>query len=107
DLYSLLGVPLRVTLGYPSAPTPDAHADPELRVAGGRWRDGFTPQTQGDWAAHFAALAGAKPDVQAPHRANFRAAAPHPFPRCGRVGEAGNGGPALAALRELREKHLR
>jgi Glycosyl hydrolase family 10 len=107
DLYSLLGVPLRVTLGYPSAQTPDAHADPELRVAGGRWRDGFTPQTQADWAAHFAALAVAKPYVQAVHWANFTDVEPHQFPHCGLIGEAGNGGPALDALRELRAKHLR
>src|SRR5262249_31401109 len=32
DLYSLLGVPLRVTLGYPSGSGVDADADPEMRV---------------------------------------------------------------------------
>jgi len=35
DLYALLGVPLRVTLGYPSDERPDPDADPELRVEGG------------------------------------------------------------------------
>ncbi|HJT76983.1 MAG TPA: endo-1,4-beta-xylanase, partial [Gemmataceae bacterium] len=35
SLYSLLGVPLRVTLGYPSAEGTDAQADPEQRVEAG------------------------------------------------------------------------
>jgi len=34
DLYALLGVPLRVTLGLPSSSVPDPHADPELRGGG-------------------------------------------------------------------------
>ena len=33
DLYALLGVPLRVTLGYPSADGSDPDADPELAVS--------------------------------------------------------------------------
>src|SRR5437588_5381656 len=65
DLYSLLGVPLRITLGYPSATEADDNADPELRVDGGRWRSGFTPEVQADWASSFAALALAKPYTQA------------------------------------------
>src|SRR5262249_57667570 len=65
DRYALLGVPLRLTLGYPASAGPDASADPEMRVEGGRWRDGFSPQTQADWAAAFGALALCKPFVQA------------------------------------------
>src|SRR5260370_15806929 len=46
DLYSLLGVPLRITLGFPSSSLPDANADPELRLDAGRWRGPFAPATQ-------------------------------------------------------------
>src|SRR5262249_30059767 len=56
DLYAILGVPLRITLGYPSAAPADAKADPEMRVAAGHWRDGTRPEAQADWAAAFASL---------------------------------------------------
>jgi hypothetical protein len=107
DLYALLGVPLRVTLGYPSAESPDPDADPELRVAGGRWHGGFDPATQADWAASFGALALCKPFVQGVQWAHLSDAGPHPFPHCGLADAANRPKPALAKLRELREKHLR
>src|SRR5262249_30144456 len=43
DLYALLGVPLQVTLGYPSTGQSDPDADPELSVGAGSWGGGFTP----------------------------------------------------------------
>jgi hypothetical protein len=106
DLYALLGVPLRVTLGYPSAEQSDPEADPEMRVDAGRWGDGFTPQTQGDWAAAFTALALCKPPVQAVQWVHFSDDDPHQFPHAG-LFAAGQPKPALARLRELREAHLR
>ena len=53
DMFALLGLPLRVTLGYPSSPRPDPLADPEMRIDAGRWREGFTPPMQGEWAAQL------------------------------------------------------
>ena len=38
DLYALLGVPLRITLGYPSSAGPDPDADPDYRIDAGQWR---------------------------------------------------------------------
>jgi hypothetical protein len=107
DLYALLGVPLRVTLGYPSAEGPDAQADPELSIAAGRWRSGFSPAVQADWAASLAALALCKPYVRGVQWVHLADAEPHQFPHCGLVDAAGNVKPALLRLRELREKHLR
>ena len=107
DLYSLLGVPLSVTLGYPSAEGPDPQADPELIVGAGRWRDGVSPASQADWAAAFAALALAKPYVQAVHWAHWSDAEPHQFPHCGLVDADGRVKPAAQALQDLRSKHLR
>jgi hypothetical protein len=107
DLYSLLGVPLRVTLGYPSDTSVDHTADPELRVAGGRWRDGFTPAMQAQWVAAYAALAVAKPYMQAVHWVQWSDAEPHPIPHCGLVDASGNIRPALQPLKQVREQHLR
>jgi hypothetical protein len=107
DLYALLGVPLRVTLGYPSDDGTDDDADPELRVAGGRWRDGFTPAVQADWAEWFPALALCKPFVQGVQWCHWSDAGPHQFPHCGLLDKQGRPKPALAQLRTLRAKHVR
>lgn len=106
DLYALLGVPLQVTLGYPSGRQSDPDADPELPLDAGAWREGFTPAVQGEWAARFAELALCKPYVQAVQWAHVSDREPHQFPCCGLIDHQGQPTPALAALRALREAHL-
>jgi Glycosyl hydrolase family 10 len=107
DLYALLGVPLRVTLGYPSGNRPDTQADPEAMVGLGRWRSGFTPAVQADWAALFAELSVCKPYVQGVQWTHFSDAQPHQFPHCGLLDAQGDPKPALARLAALRAAHLR
>jgi hypothetical protein len=106
DLYALLGVALHVTLGYPSSAAADPEADPEMRVDAGRWRAGYTPEVQADWATDFGTLALAKHHVQAVCWAHFSDAAPHQFPHCGLVDAQGRLKPALERLRQLQEAHL-
>jgi hypothetical protein len=107
DLYTLLQVPLRVTLGYPSSAAADPEADPELTIASGHWGEGFTPEVQGRWAAAFAALALSKTRVRSVQWAHFLDAEPHQFRHAGLVDAHGKVKPALHALRGLREKYLR
>lgn len=107
DLYALLGVPLRVTLGYPSSAQTDAEADPDLQVEGGHWSSGFTPAVQASWAAEVAALVLCKPFVQGVQWVHFRDAEMHQFPHCGVVDSREQVKPALQKLRELREIHLK
>jgi len=107
DLYALLGVHLRVTLGYPSSGQTDADADPELRVGGGHWGEGFTPEVQAAWAADVTALALCKPYVQGVQWVHLRDAEAHQFPQCGAFDAKDAAKPALQKLRELRETHLK
>jgi hypothetical protein len=107
DLYALLGVPLTVTLGYPSAAGTDLLADPDLRVDAGRWRNAVDPASQADWATAFAGLALAKSHVQAVHWAHWSDVDPHAFPHCGLVDPAGTVLPAVQGFQDLRQKHLR
>jgi len=107
DLYALLGVPLYVTLGYPSSANGDADADPDLRVEGGRWGNGFTAEMQAAWAAQAAPLVLCKPYVQGVQWTHFRDAEPHQFPHCGLADRRDNLKPALQKIRELRETHLK
>jgi hypothetical protein len=106
DLYALLGVPLRVTLGYPSSSATDLKADPELRLAAGRWHRGFSPETQEEWAEAFTALALCKPYVQAVHWTHLTDGEFHQFPNSGLVNAVGVAKPALRKLGQLREQHL-
>jgi hypothetical protein len=106
DLYSLLGVPLRVTLGYPSAKTADSLAEPDYRVAGGNWHGGLTQESQADWAEAFATLTVGKPYVQGVFWTHLNDAEPHQFPHTGLIDARGQVKPAFARLRTLREKHL-
>lgn len=107
DLYALLGVPVQVTLGYPSAIAPTEHADSEQRVNLGHWRTGYSDQTQADWAAAFTALALCKPYLRAVQWSHWSDAEPHPFPNCGLVDAQGRAKPALAAITSLRAAHLK
>ena len=107
DLYALLGVPLHVTLGYPSAAEAPPAADPDQRAGAGWWRSGYTPEAQAEWATDFATLAVCKPFVRAVHWAHFTDAEPHHFPGCGVVDATGQPKPALHALTALRADHLK
>jgi hypothetical protein len=107
DLYALLGVPLQVTLGYPSARTPDARANPALRLDAGHWHTGFTPEVQADWAEAFAALCICKPYVRGISWLHLSDAEPHQFPHCGLLDGNGHPKPALDRLQQLRQTHLR
>ena len=107
DLYALLGVPLQITLGYPSTAGSDANADPALTVAAGAWRGGFTLDMQAEWALTHVGLALCKPSVRAVTWTHFFDGAPHQFPACGLVDDAGRPKPALTCVQQLREQHLR
>jgi hypothetical protein len=107
DLYSLLAVPLQVTLGYPATTELDSAADSEADVGAGTWRSDINPQAQSDWAAEFASLALAKPYVRAVQWVNFMDAQPHLFPNVGLIDAAGKPRLALQRIRRLREKYLK
>jgi Glycosyl hydrolase family 10 len=106
DLYAMLGVPLRITLGYPSSADPDSAADPELRVDAGRWRADLSPAAQAEWTGAFTALALCKPYVHAVQWVHCCDGDPHQFPNCGLIHAGGQRKPALESLRRLREEHL-
>jgi hypothetical protein len=107
DLYTILGVPLRITMGYPSASGPDAKADKDMKVSAGSWREGFSPEAQAQWAAAFVALALCKPSVRSVQWAQLTDAHAHVFPHCGLFDGQNQPKPVVQSLRDLREKHLR
>jgi hypothetical protein len=107
DLYTLLGTPLRVTLGYPSAGGEDEQANKEYKSGAGHWHGEVSAAAQADWAMAFAGLALCKPSIRGVQWVHLSDADAHQFPHCGLLDQAGKGKPALQRLRELRENHLR
>ena len=106
DMYALLGVPLRVTLGYPSSAKADPDADPEMRVHAGRWDDAISLESQAAWAEAIGLLALCKPAVHGVTWTNLSDADPHQFPNCGLLDAQSQPKPALERLRGLREAHV-
>jgi hypothetical protein len=106
DSYAELGVPLWVTLGYPSGSTTDMKADPELCVDAGHWHTGVHEAVQADWAASFTLLALSKPYVEAVHWVHFTDADVHQFVHCGLLDARGKPKPSLEMLGRLREVPL-
>src|SRR5262249_43037465 len=102
-----LGVPLRVTLGYPAVAVTDPQADPEFKVGAGRWHGSFHADVQAEWAAAFVALALCKPSVRGVLWTHLTDAAPHQFPQAGLYNASDHPRPVLRQLRQLREAHLR
>jgi len=107
DLYILLGVPIQMTLGYPSALASGERADPDQRVGLGFWRGGYFEETQADWASSFATLALAKPYVRTVQWAHWSDAQPHEFPNCGLVDPQDRIKAAVQELAKLRTEHLK
>jgi hypothetical protein len=107
DLYSLLGVPLQITLGLPSAASADPHASSEVAVDAGAWHGGYSPTTQAEWAEVFGRLVLCKPSVRSVIWPHVFDAAPHLFPWCSLIDSAGAPKPALERLARLRAEHLR
>ncbi len=107
DLYAMLGVPLQLTLAYPSSEGPDALADADLKVGAGCWHSGFSPETQSEWASTFAQLALCKPFVRGVTWAHLTDGEEHSLPNCGLFDSGGQPRPALAQLKAIRTACLK
>lgn len=107
DTYSLLGLPLRVTLGYPSQTGHDPQAEAEISVGAGRWRGGPSQSNQAAWATAYTSVCLCKPWVRGARWIHLSDAEPHQFPFCGLLDAAGREKAVLRSLRELRRTHLR
>lgn len=107
DLFGLLGVPIQVSMSYPSSPEADSRSGfNELAAHSGVWRD-FSNGSQADWAEEFASLAVCKSFVSGVIWEHLSDSEPHRFPNAGLVDSLGAIKPAFDRLRSLREAHLK
>ncbi|MDG3006235.1 endo-1,4-beta-xylanase [Paludisphaera mucosa] len=102
DLYSLLNVPLNVTLVAPSAATPDPNADANVKVEVWQWPAPPTEASQAEWAARWTSLAVAKPFVRAVNWLQPSDGITHLYPHGGLHRPDGSPKAAVARLRTIR-----
>jgi len=107
DRWSMLGVPLQLTLAFPSSEAPDPHAARKVVTPSGIWRRAWDEQAQADWLAELVPLTLAKPSIQAISWAHFSDAEDHNWPHAGLLRSDGTPKPAFDELVRIRREHLR
>jgi hypothetical protein len=103
DYWSLLGVPLFVTVCAPSSIEPDRMATRRTGIPGTMW----TPKAQALWVARYLPLLLAKPYLHGVFWGQLHDAQPHEFPHGGLFDAKGQPKPALRQLAAIRKSHLR
>jgi hypothetical protein len=98
DTWSVLGLPLLVSLAIPSGDREDPLGQRRLRVPPGSW----SLESQQAWTARYVPLMLAKPGVLGVFWNQLRDGQPHDFPHAGLFGPRRTLKPALRTLAALR-----
>ncbi len=106
DLYAGLGVPMRVTLGCPSATGPDALADAELQIDTAGGAVAWSSASQHAWITGFLPLAVCKPYVQEATWVHLSDRERHAYPHCGLFDQQGRPKPGLEYFKRLRDSYF-
>jgi hypothetical protein len=105
DQWSVLGLPLQVTLAFPSSAEPDPNQTTDLEVDARSWKAPVSEETQAGWIDEYLPLLLAKPSVVSVFWNHLSDAQPHRFPHAGLVRPDGSAKPALGRLIAQRERH--
>jgi hypothetical protein len=106
DLWSCLGLPLLLSVTFPTSGAADSLAWGQCAAVADGPAGGWTPASQRAFVEHYVPLMFSKPAVQAVIWSQYRDADRHEFPFGGLIEADGSAKPALAALTELRRRHL-
>ncbi|HEY1064713.1 MAG TPA: hypothetical protein VGE52_01325, partial [Pirellulales bacterium] len=107
DLWSYLGLPLYVTLTFPTSDAPDARATRSTTIAPKGSPEGWTPNGQRAWVERTVPLIFAKRSVYGVFWNHLSDAQPHLFPNGGLVNGEGKPKAALGTLAAMRRYHLK
>ena len=103
DYWSMLGVPIYVTLTVPSSSDPDPLARRHTTVQTGD----CSPDCQTEWVNSYIPLFLAKPYVRGVLWNQLRDSEPHDFPHGGLFDSRRKPKPAVESLAEIRKAHLK
>jgi len=102
DLWSLMGIPLYVTLAFPSDVEHDAMARTDLEVDVDQWRSSWSEQSQAEWIDDFIPLLMAKQAVVGVFWNHFSDSERHYFPHAGLLDVKDQPKPGLSRLMNCR-----
>ncbi len=105
DQWSVLGLPLQVTLAFPSAAGHDPQQTTDLEVEPHSWKLPASEDAQSRWIDDYLPLLLAKPAVLAVFWNHLSDAQPHRFPHAGLIRPDGVAKPAHAAIVQQRKLH--
>lgn len=105
DQWTILGLPLQVTLAFPSAAVHDEQVTTDLEVDPRFWRSSLDEQAQAEWIDDFLPLLLAKPSVVAVFWNHLSDAQPHRFPHAGLVRRDGQPKGGLTRIVRQRKLH--
>lgn len=107
DLWGYLGLPLYVTLSFPSSDTDDANAQGDSKPVHDGIPGGWSPVAQRAWVENIVPLILAKRTVCGIFWKQLSDSEPHEFPNAGLLNGEGRPKPAMATLATIRKYHLR
>ncbi|HXY33875.1 MAG TPA: endo-1,4-beta-xylanase [Planctomycetaceae bacterium] len=103
DLWSILGIPLYVTLACPSQPVAaDAKATGGIEIEQGRWKREWSEAAQADWIDELIPVLMAKQSIVGIFWMHLSDGVQHEFPHAGLMRPEGTLKPALARFAEHR-----
>lgn len=105
DHWSALGIPLQVTLAFPSGQEADPRVNTDLEVPAGLPPGTYTEQSQAEWVNQHLPLLLAKPSVVAIYWTHFTDATLHRFPHAGLISGEGKPKPALERIESFRKQY--
>jgi hypothetical protein len=104
DLWSQLGIPLYVTLAFPSAEGADRNSLTDLEVDSPCWKQPWSEASQLKWVHEFFPLLLAKESVVGIYWTHFADSTAHDFPHAGLIRANGTPKPALSQFVQYRRK---
>ena len=107
DLWSTLGLPLHVTLAFPSSAGTDPLANSDLEVGAANWKHPWSATAQAEWVDLYLPLLIAKPAITGVFWNHLSDASPHIFPHAGLINSANQPKPALQSIARLRQNYLK
>jgi hypothetical protein len=108
DKWSMLNLPLHLTLAFPSDDTVVNERDKSIsRVQASQWKTGWSEAAQAEWLELYLPLLLAKPAVTGVYWSQFRDQDACRFPHSGLVNQDGKAKPALDTVTKYHRQYWR